>query len=147
MSSPNIDNLTVEQAENFLNEFTCQGIKLLKSPEEKTITRAAILLLTNLSDYQMLGICAGTNQEGFSALESYLKALGYHNTLIDYSNFNSIEGPVYIKFNGIRESYHIDSYSGEYRGVLVSCQSADEKGINGTYGYLPLDLFTDSEIV
>ncbi|MGB3511698.1 MAG: DUF1824 family protein [Microcoleaceae cyanobacterium] len=143
MSTQNTHNITVEQAENFLNEFTCQGVKLLESPEEKEITRAAILLLASLSDYQMLGICANTNAEGFAALESYLKALKYNTTLIDYSNFNSIEGSVYIKFNGLRESYHLDSYTGEYRGVLVSCQSSDDEGINGTYGYLPLDLFKD----
>ncbi|NES92001.1 DUF1824 family protein, partial [Okeania sp. SIO2B9] len=42
----------------------------------------------------------------------------------------------------IKESYHLESYIGEYRGVLVSCQSAEDTGINGTYGHLPLDLFT-----
>ncbi len=143
MSTQNTHNLTVDEAEKFLNQFTCQGVKLLESPEQKAITRAAILLLTGASDYQMLGICASTNQEGFTALDSYLTALGYKTTLVNYSDFNAIQGSVYIKFNGLRESYHIDSYHGEYRGVLVSCQSNDGEGVNGTYGYLPLDLFID----
>ena len=142
MSTQNTHNLTVNQAEEILHKFTCQNIKLIESPEEKAITQAAILLLTNLSDYQMLGICAGSTTEALSALESYLRALGYKNTLIDDFNFSSIEGSVYLKFNGIKEAYHLESYIGEYRGVLVSCQSAEDGGINGTYGHLPLDLFT-----
>lgn len=145
MSTQNTHNLTVDEAEKILNEFTCQNLKLVESPEKKALTRAAILLLANFSDYQMLGICASASTEAFSALESYLEALGYHTTLMDYSTFNSIEGPVYLKFNGLRESYHLDSYTGEYRGVLVSCQSSDAAGINGTYGHLPLDLFIEQK--
>lgn len=142
MSTQNTHNLTVAQAEQILHKFTCQNIKLVELPEEKAIVQAAILLLVNLSDYQMLGICAGSTTEALSALESYLGALGYKTTLINDSNFSSIEGSVYLKFNGIKESYHLESYIGEYRGVLVSCQSAEDTGINGTYGHLPLDLFT-----
>ncbi|NET44925.1 DUF1824 family protein [Okeania sp. SIO2B3] len=142
MSTQNIQNLTIAQAEKILHKFTCQNIKLVESPEEKAITQAAILLLANLSDYQMLGICAESTTEALSALESYLGALGYNTTLIDDSNCRKIEGSIYIKFNGIKESYHLESYTGEYRGVLVSCQSAEDTGVNGTYGHLPLDLFT-----
>ncbi|MGL5508894.1 MAG: DUF1824 family protein [Microcoleaceae cyanobacterium] len=50
---------------------------------------------------------------------------------------------MYIKFNGMKQTYHLDSYQGEYRGVLVSCQSSDPQMVNGTYGHLPLDLFID----
>ncbi len=142
MSTQNLHNLTVAQAEKILHEFTCQDMKSVESQEEKTLTRAAILLLANLSDYQMLGICAGSTTEALSTLESYLEALGYNTTLIADSNFNSIEGSVYLKFNGMKESYLMESYTGKYRGVLVSCQSAEATGINGTYGHLPLDLFT-----
>ena len=142
MSTQNIHNLTVAQAEKILHEFTCQDMKLVESPEEKAITRAAILLLANLSDYQMLGICADSTTEALSALKSYLEALGYKTTLVNDDNFNSIEGSVYLKFNGMKESYFMESYTGEYRGVLVSCQCAEATGINGTYGHLPLDLFT-----
>ncbi|MEK9512282.1 MULTISPECIES: DUF1824 family protein [Limnospira] len=38
-------------------------------------------------------------------------------------------------------SYHISPYLEKYRGVLVSCQSSEENGVNGTYGHFPLDLF------
>ncbi|MGD1807323.1 DUF1824 family protein [Dapis sp. BLCC M126] len=142
MSTQNIHNLTVAQAEKILHEFTCQDMKSVESQEEKAIARAAILLLANLSDYQMLGICANSTTEALSTLGNYLEALGYNTTLINESNFNSVEGSVYLKFNGMKESYIMESYTGKYRGVLVSCQSAEETGINGTYGHLPLDLFT-----
>ena len=51
------------------------------------------------------------------------------------------EGPVYIKLNGKNGLCYLDSYSGHHRGVLVSCQSYQEGGINEMYGHLPLDLF------
>jgi len=54
--------------------------------------------LTSLSDYQNLGICADTAAQGFLALESYLKVLGYEATL-DQADIISSVGPVYIKFN------------------------------------------------
>ncbi len=40
-------------------------------------------------------------------------------------------------------SYYLDQYTGEYRGVLVSCQSEDDL-IAGTYGHFPLDLFLNN---
>ncbi|MGD1713287.1 DUF1824 family protein [Dapis sp. BLCC M172] len=142
MSNQNLHNLTVTQAEKNLHELTCQDMKSVELQEEKAITRAAILLLVNSSDYQMLGICADSTTEALSTLGNYLEALGYHTTLMNESNFHSIEGSVYLKFNGMKESYIMESYTGKYRGVLVSCQSDEATGINGTYGYLPLDLFT-----
>jgi hypothetical protein len=143
MSNQNSNNLTVEAAEKMLNEFTCLNIKSNASPtptseEEKTRIRAALLLLVNSSDYQMLGVCASSVSEGFSALARYLEAIGYKKTTLSDS---AVEGPTYIKFNGKTESYHADSYTGEFRGVLVSCQSEEGEGVNGTYGHLPLDLF------
>jgi hypothetical protein len=36
---------------------------------------------------------------------------------------------------------YLDSYAGHHRGVLVSCQSYQEGGVNEMYGHLPLDLF------
>jgi len=144
MSTQNIHNLTVSKAEKILHKFTCQDRNLVESQEEKDIIRAAILLLANLSDYQMLGICADSTTEALYTLGSYLEALGYNTTLMNESNFNSIQGSVYLKFNGMKESYLIEPYIGKYRGVLVSCQSAEGTGVNGTYGHLPLDLFIEN---
>lgn len=140
MSTQNQTVLTPAEAEKILKAFICTNNKSVDSAEEKVAIREAVLLLSNLSDYQMLGICADTVEQGLSAAESYLQALGYKINL-DRSAIAPIEGPTYIKYNTLKGSCYADSYTGQYRGVLVSCQSASEGGINGTYGHLPLDLF------
>lgn len=113
----------------------------MDSESEKVLIRQALLLLTSKSDYQNLGICADSVAQGFLALETYLKALGYEAILDRRADVTSFIGPVYIKFNTQKQSYYLDSYIGKYRGVLVSCQSSQDESINGTYGHLPLDLF------
>lgn len=140
MSTPNSNNLTVESARKLLEAFSCIDGKTIESASEKALISQALLLLTNLSDYQNLGICADTASEGLLALKSYIKALGYEVN-INSSDIPSFEEPVYIKFNGQKQTYYLDSYTGTYRGVLVSCQSSQDESINGTYGYLPLDLY------
>lgn len=140
MSIENQTNLTVEQARKILSAFSCTQTKSVTSVEEKALLRQALLLFTSLSDSQNFGICADTAAEGFSALESYLNALGY-SIPSDKPDISSIVDPVYIKYNTIRGSYYLDSYIGQYRGVLVSCQSSQDESINGIYGHLPLDLF------
>ncbi len=140
MSTQNQAALTPAEAEKILNAFICTNNQSVDSSEEKSAIRAALVLLSNLSDYQMLGICADTVEQGLLAAESYLKALGYTVTL-NREAIAPVEGAAYIKYNTLKGSYYADSYTGQYRGVLVSCQSASEGGINGTYGHLPLDLF------
>jgi Domain of unknown function (DUF1824) len=140
MSVENQANLTVEQAQKILGEFSCTETKTVSSEEEKALLREALLLFTRLSDSQNFGICADTAAEGFFALETYLKALGYDVSL-DPPDFTSTVEPVYIKYNTLKGSYYFDSYTGSYRGVLVSCQSSQAESVNGTYGHLPLDLF------
>jgi hypothetical protein len=71
------------------------------------------------------------------ALESYLEALGYSVNL----KKAEVDSPVYIKFNPKTGLSYLDAYSGNHRGVLVSCQSSQAGGINEMYGHLPLDLF------
>jgi hypothetical protein len=134
--------LTVEKAQQILKDFTCLDIKSVASAIEKQELREAVLLVADRSDYQMLGVCATSTEEGFLALETYLKALGYQ-PVFDSNAVASVMGSVYIKFNTLKGSYYIDSYTGNYRGVLMSCQSAAEGGVSGTYGHLPLDLFVD----
>lgn len=132
--------MTPEEAKKILENFTCLDLNSADARSEKTEVRQALLLLASLSDYQMLGVCASEMAEGFSALETYLKALGYE-TPLDRAAATPVSGATYIKFNGLRGAYYAEAYTGTYRGVLVSCQSAQEGGINGTYGHLPLDLF------
>ncbi|MBD2608571.1 DUF1824 family protein [Scytonema hofmannii FACHB-248] len=137
MSTPNHTNLTVSEAKKILNKFNCLDIAPVIKPSEKVLIRQALLLLTSLSDYQILGICADTEEEGMLATKTYSQALGYEVP----SNLPPIEGPVYIKLNGKNGLCYLDSYAGHHRGVLVSCQSYNEGGINEMYGHLPLDLF------
>lgn len=140
MSTNNPTNLTVEEAQKILKDFSCMESKSVDSASEKALIRQALLLLTSFSEYHNLGICADSATEGFLALETYLKALGYEAPL-DTADIPKVEGSVYLKFNTQRKSYYLDSYTGKYRGVLVSCQSSEYESINGTYGHLPLDLF------
>jgi hypothetical protein len=144
MSTPSPNNLTVDSARKLLETFSCIDGKTVESASQKALIGQALLLLASLADYQNLGICADTAAEGLLALKFYLKALGYEVN-INSSDLTSFEEPVYIKFNGQRQTYYLDSYTGRYRGVLVSCQSSQDESINGTYGYLPLDLFMSEE--
>jgi hypothetical protein len=137
MSTPNHTNLTVSEAKKILNKFNCLDIAPVLKPSEKVLVRQGLLLLTSLSDYQILGICADTEEEGMLATKTYSEALGYEVP----NNLPTIEGPVYIKLNGKNGLCYLDSYPGHHRGVLVSCQSSNEGGINEMYGHLPLDLF------
>lgn len=131
--------MDIAQAKNILSQFSCTDTKTVESAAEKEQLRQAILLFSNLSDSQNLGICANTAAEGLSALETYLKALGY--PIPDDKPDSTKIGSVYIKYNSMRGTCYLDSYTGPYRGVLVSCQSSQEESINGLYGHLPLDLF------
>ena len=131
--------LTVQEAKKILALYSCTQIKTVRTREEKELLQQAILLITNQSESENLGICADSLRQGTTTLSTYLKALGYSFEPKSFSP-QDIEEPVYIKFNTQRISCFLDSYSGEYRGVLISCQAEDDE-INGTYGYFPLDLF------
>ncbi|BAZ17896.1 hypothetical protein NIES4071_97770 [Calothrix sp. NIES-4071] len=137
MTSQNQTNLTLQDAKKILNKFNCVDIAPIVKSSEKALICKALLAVTRLSDYQILGICADTAEEGLAAMKSYSFAFGYEPP----SNLPVIEGPVYIKLNGKNGLCYLDSYSGHHRGVLVSCQSYTQTGINEMYGHLPLDLF------
>jgi Domain of unknown function (DUF1824) len=124
-----------ETAHQLLKQFEKSGTK--PSPDRTSI-RQALLQVASQSDYQMLGVCADTLEQGIRALAGYAEALGYRPNL----GLEAIEGAVYIKFNPTSAQCYATSYDGEHRGVLVSCQSAEEEDINEMYGHLPLDLFT-----
>jgi hypothetical protein len=142
MSSPAA--LTLAEAQALLKQFSCLNQPNRLPDGEQTCSdrpklRQALLQVAAESDYQMLGICADSIDLGQAALTAYAKALGYQPS----QELQPIEGPVYIKFNSRAMSCYASSYEGEHRGVLVSCQSADEDGINEMYGHLPIDLFAD----
>jgi len=137
MSQENPTNLTIASAEKILTQFKCLEVAPSVTSEEKAVIRDALLFLVSHSDYQILGICADTTAQALLALYTYAQALGY---TVD-ANFKEVDGSVYIKFNGKNGLSYIDSYTEHYRGVLVSCQSYYDGGLNAMYGHLPLDLF------
>ncbi|NES86831.1 MAG: DUF1824 family protein [Moorea sp. SIO2B7] len=142
MSIQSENNLTVTEALKILGQYSCIQIKTVDSEEDKKQLQQALLLITSLSEYENLGVCADNAIQGFGALQSYLKALGYEGEgCFDADLMPNSEEPVYIKFSTQKMSHFLDSYTGEYRGVLVSCQSEENDAIVGTYGHLPLDLF------
>ncbi|MEQ8974864.1 MAG: DUF1824 family protein [Coleofasciculus sp. C1-SOL-03] len=141
MSTSNSTPLSISDAQALLAPFNCIESQPVVADAEKEKLRQALRLLAEQSDYQIFGICADTAAQGLSALKTYAQALGYQPNL----DLTPIEGAVYIKYNGNSGLCYIDSYTGEHRGVLVSCQSSFEGGINEMYGHLPLDLFTSSD--
>ncbi len=132
--------LALETAQKKLEKFNCADIQSITQVEHPAQLREALQLVARASEYQMLGICADSLDQAFTALSQYLNGLGYTLT-INPNAVESIEGSVYLKFNSRNQSYYVSPYRERYRGVLVSCQSSDEAGINGTYGHFPLDLF------
>ncbi|MGG6265247.1 DUF1824 family protein [Leptolyngbya sp. AN03gr2] len=126
--------MTRSEAETILRQFICT--ERSSEPLDYAAIREAVLIVADLSDYQILGICAETAEEGLKALSSYAIALKY-----EVPETRSISGTIYIKFNPLTGRSHMEPYTGEHRGVLVSCQSAFEDGVNETFGHLPIDLF------
>lgn len=129
-------SMSLAEADLFLKQFS------RLNPEPSLVSdrgqiQAALHQVVAHSDYQILGICADSLAQAQEALGAYGAALGYSPVF----DGPALEGSVYLKFNPRSGLCYVDGYSGEYRGVLVSCQSADADGINQMYGHLPLDLF------
>lgn len=122
-----------------LNQFSCLSTPPALSPAEVDQVRQDLASFNDLSDYQTLGICAGSLGEAKTAMESFLAALGVQVTL----DLPSREGAVYLKFNTLKGAWYLDGYSGQSRGVLITFHSSepDYQELVGTYGPFPFDLF------
>lgn len=127
--------LELQKAHQLLKQFGNEQAGEQKG--DRNSLQAAVKRVAEHSDYQILGICADTLDQGATALQQYAEALEYNLE----PNFQSLDGAVYIKFNPRSGLCYASPYEGSYRGVLVSCQSAYESKLNEMYGYLPLDLF------
>jgi len=133
-------NSSLAEALELLQSYSCKTPKLITSEAEKTKVQAALLLVASLTDHQNLGICATDVPTGLAALANYAHALGYKFQPQAEDQTAEIS-PVYIKFNAQKQSYYLDAYPGDYRGVLISCQSSEHESLNATFGHFPLDLF------
>jgi hypothetical protein len=130
--------LTLPEAHRLLKQFDClrPADSIITAEQEQL--RQAVLLVAKHSDYQIFGICADAIAPAQQSLEAYAKALGYTQK----PSFPVIEGAVYIKFNPKSGLCYADTYTGQHRGVLISCQSAYADQLNDMYGHLPLNLFS-----
>jgi len=135
MNASSPSTLSLSEADRLLKRFDC----LTSVPQDwdPAQIQAALRLVADYSDYQMLGICADSLAQAQAVLQAYASALGYDPD----GSVAPVEGPVYLKFNPRSGRCYADTYSGEHRGVLVSCQSADIDGVNQMYGHLPLNLY------
>lgn len=131
----------LSQAISLLKKYSSITPIAVDSETEKQQLRLAVKLVVSLADAQNFGICASNAQEALDTLCIYLHALGYKFDLpLDKSSDNN---PVYLKFSTERMSYKIDRYNGQYRGVLITIFSTQKDEIVGTYGHLPINLFTE----
>lgn len=144
MSTANPTPLKVTESLQLLKKLSCVDAQAVESELEKQQLREALLSIVQLSEYQNLGICADSVDQAVAAASSYLTAFGYPVT-ISVPESQSLQGPVYLKYNTKQMSHYVNSYKGEYRGVLVACQDSETEEINGTYGHFPLDLFEEKE--
>jgi hypothetical protein len=124
-----------------LNRLSCLQTAPQLSADEATAIRQDLAVFNQLSEYQTLGVCADSLEQGKGALLAFLQALGVNKTL----DLPPREGPVYIKFNTLKGAWYLDDYSGPSRGVLVTFHTEDEAvaDLIGTYGPFPLDLYAD----
>ena len=91
-------NLSVDEALKILKDYSCLQIKIVDFAADKHKLRQAIKIVSNLCEKENIGICADNFKEGFTTLESYLKALGLCEKLDKLAT--APQGiPIYIKFN------------------------------------------------
>ncbi|MBW4553916.1 MAG: DUF1824 family protein [Aphanocapsa sp. GSE-SYN-MK-11-07L] len=132
--------LNLATAQALLEAYNCSEPPQIATPEEQMQLQQALQVVVKESDRQIFGVCADSLTDGLEGLASYLQALDQQADL----QFDPLAGPVYLKFNPSTGRCYRDAYTGPHRGVLVSCQSDFEQGVNDTYGHLPLDLFSAS---
>ena len=147
MPAPSLLTPEFQSAQQLLIRFSSVESRSVSSEAEQQQLQQAVLHFTELSEQQNLGICADNLSQGVIALTRYLNAMGYGVPDAPESVDAAEDEPIYIKFSTQRMSYYVESYSGQDRGVLMSCQSSQHDALNGTYGYLPLNLFDSPELV
>ena len=137
MTSPS--SATIAAARQRLGQFSRLTTPPRLSAVEATQVRDDIRSFSQWSDYQTLGICADTLDEGQSSLELFLAALGVSVSL----DLPPRKGAIYLKFNTLKGAWYLDDYSGMSRGVLITFHTSEPEltELSGTYGPFPFDLF------
>jgi hypothetical protein len=139
-----LPTFTLDAAKACLAEYTCLESRSLTTSTDQLALQQAVLLVATASDRQLFGVCADSLAQGMEALCSYLEALEYEPEKYgDTYILEPIDGPVFIKCHPERHKCYREPYTGSHRGVLLSCQSDLEDGLNETYGHLPLNLWDE----
>jgi hypothetical protein len=133
--------LALPDAIALLKSYDCGQSTEPPSAAERLSLQQALRLVRQESDRHIFGILASDLEQGLAALQAYTAALEYPAP----GDLAPQAGPVYIKFTPETGKCYVDGYTGHYRGVLVSCQSDIEGGLNLMVGHLPLDLFSASD--
>lgn len=131
--------MSLQTDRQLLDSYSCLELKVPQTPAEVAALRSAIVQISAAAESENLGICADTQEEAYQALGQYLTALEYPVPATD-ERAAPLDQPTYVKFNTSTLKHYAKPYEGDYRGVLMSCQSEDDV-VNGTFGYFPLDLF------
>ena len=138
MPEPTPDAL--QAARQQLNRFSALETPPELSAAERQALRETLLWFSEVADYETLGICADTLEQGKAAAEAYVAQFSRPISLA----LPQTTGAVYLKFNTLKGAWYLDDYPGPSRGVLVSYHATDPAAdtVNGTYGPFPLDLFS-----
>jgi hypothetical protein len=130
---------TISAAEKVLGDL--RDRQEISDPAERDQLVAALALLQAATDYQMFGVCAESQAGGLQGLQGYARHFGAEIPERLMAELPALNGSVYLKFNPRSQRLYVDTYTGTYRGVLISFQSDLTDGYNGTHGHFPLDLF------
>jgi Domain of unknown function (DUF1824) len=131
---------TISAAEKVLGDL--RDRQEISDPEERDRLVAALQVLQGATDYQMFGVCAESQAIGLQGLQGYTRHFGAEIPGRLLAELPSVAGSVYLKFNPRSQRLYVDTYTGTYRGVLISFQSDVADGYNGTHGHFPLGLFS-----
>lgn len=133
--------MSLQADRQLLDSYSCIELKVPQTPAEVTALRSAIIRIAAAAESENLGICADTVVQAYQALGQYLTALDYPLPAAEEFTVPT-DQPMYVKFNTSTLKHYAKPYEGDYRGVLIACQSEDDV-VNGTFGYFPLDLFAE----
>jgi Domain of unknown function (DUF1824) len=111
------------------------------TPEQQTTILGSLEALSQVADYQLIGICAESQAAGLAAVHCYAQYFDYQIDPQLVADLPQITGAVYLKFNPRSNRLHLDVYQGIYRGGLISFQSDLAEGYSGTHGHFPLNIF------
>lgn len=131
--------MELSAARQLLDTYSCIEPKIPATERDRAELRTAILLIAQEAESENLGISAENAAIAYTTLVQYLQALG-DKAIVERDPAAPQAEPVYLKYNTSTGKHYINPYEGDYRGVLLACQS-EEDVVNGIFGYFPLDLF------